>query len=259
MWPLLESCALPTFWRFAERFDYDVVAARLPGDGADESRQQTNAARWAKIGILREALARHELVVWLDADIMICRFDDDVSRHLAPDKFQAFALEQVPQDRRANPNTGVWVLRSGRKARAFLDAVERAGQQYGPWADQGAVIRVLGWDRGHGPFYHGAGPGRGSRFLKGTGWLPPSWNQLHAAQGEDQSGVHAVPRVAAPYAVHFAGLSVGEREPLMRELAARLAQPAAAAERTGIRWAAPDVRGRAGEASRHGAAEPSRD
>ncbi|MCC7021867.1 MAG: hypothetical protein IT338_03515, partial [Thermomicrobiales bacterium] len=110
-----------------------------------------------------------------------------------------------------------------------------------------AVIRVLGWDRGHGPFYHGAGPGRGSRFLLGTGWLPPSWNQLHAAQGEDRAGVHAVPRVAAPYALHFAGLSTAQREPLMRELAEQLSQEAG--EGTAVRWMAEAIgEGREAEA-----------
>ncbi len=105
---------------------------------------------------------------------------------------------------------------AGRRAGRFLDAVERAGQQRGPWADQAAVMKALGWDRG-GSLYHDAGPGAGSPFLRGTGWLPPSWNQLYAVPGEDATGVHAVPRVHEPYALHFAGMRLDERETPMRQ------------------------------------------
>jgi hypothetical protein len=76
-------------------------------------------------------------------------------------------------------------------------------------------MKVLGWDRG-GSLYHDAGPGFGSPFLRGTGWLPPSWNQLYAVPGEDQAGVHAVPRVGQPYALHFAGMAIDERDMPMR-------------------------------------------
>ena len=208
MWRLLERYALPTFWRFADRFAYDVLPSLLDDDGQSDDRRATNGARWAKLPLLREALESYDIVVWLDADVMIRRFDDDIAAHLAPEKFQAFALEQVPQDRRINPNTGVWVMRGGRQAIRFLNTVERAGQQRGPWADQAAVMKVLGWDRG-GSLYHGAGPGVGSPFLRGTGWLPPSWNQLSAVPGEDAAGVHAVPRVNEPHALHFAGMWPG--------------------------------------------------
>jgi hypothetical protein len=220
MWHLLERYSLPTFQRFADRFAYDVLASRLDEDGASDDRRATNAARWAKLPLLRQALESYDIVVWLDADVMICRFDDDIAAHLAPEKFQAFALEQVPQDRRVNPNTGVWVLRGGRQVSRFLHAVERAGQQAGPWADQAAVMKVLGWDRG-GSIYHGAGPGAGSRFLRGTGWLPPSWNQLYAVPGEDAKSVHAIPRVQEPHALHFAGMGMEAREPLMRRTLGR--------------------------------------
>lgn len=217
MWRLLERYALPTFWRFADRFAYDVLPSLLDDDGESDDRRATNGARWAKLPLLREALESYDIVVWLDADVMIRRFDDDIAAHLAPEKFQAFALEQVPQDRRINPNTGVWVMRGGRQAISFLNTVERAGQQRGPWADQAAVMKVLGWDRG-GCLYQGAGPGPGSSFLRGTAWLPPSWNQLYAVPGEDAAGVHAVLRVNEPHALHFAGMGLDERELLMRGL-----------------------------------------
>jgi hypothetical protein len=110
------------------------------------------------------------------ADVLVARTDDDVTAHLHPDHFQALALEQVPAEHRVNPNTGVWLMRSCPSAFDFLDAVEAAGTQPGPWADQGAVLAALGWNRGD-ERYHWSGPGPGTRFLAGTSWLPSGWNQ----------------------------------------------------------------------------------
>src|SRR3954462_15871062 len=171
----LYGLALPPFRRGARRWGWAVDAVDLTADGvaADAGAQR---AKWAKIGLLRSALERAPLAMWVDADVLILRDDEDVSGHLHPAAFQALALEQVPAEHRVNPNTGVWLLRSCPDAFAFLDAVECAGPQPGPWADQAAVMAVLGWDRGD-ERYHWARPGRGSSYLAGTSWLPVSWNQ----------------------------------------------------------------------------------
>ena len=144
---VLHELALPTFRRWADTWGWTVLVHDLATDGvgADDRAQ---AAKWSKLRFLRDALRRHPLALWLDADVLLMRADEDISVHLHPDHFQALALEQVPQEHRVNPNTGVWLLRSCAQSTAFLDAVEEAGPQPGPWADQGAVLAALGWDRG---------------------------------------------------------------------------------------------------------------
>lgn len=166
MHTVLHELALPSFRRYAQRWGWVVCPTDLSvdGAGADPVAQQ---AKWAKIGLLRRALHRHPLALWLDADVLLTRNDDDVASHLHPEAFQALALEQVPLEHRVNPNTGVRLLRAGRPALAFLDAVERAGPQPGPWADQGAVLAALDWNRGD-ERYHWARPGTGNAFLSGT-------------------------------------------------------------------------------------------
>ncbi|MGH8828610.1 MAG: hypothetical protein ACRDVZ_13655, partial [Jiangellaceae bacterium] len=161
MRPVLHELALPTFRRFADRWGYAVLVEDLAGDGAgaDSPAQQ---AKWAKIRLLRAALVEFPLAVWLDADVLIVRDDDDIAEHLHPEHFQALAMEHVPYEHRVNPNTGVWLMRSCPAAFEFLDAVVAAGPQPGPWADQGAVLVALGWDRGD-ERYHWARPGPGGR------------------------------------------------------------------------------------------------
>jgi len=239
---ILEQLALPTFQRFARRWGYAVLAEELPTDGAgaDPAAQQ---AKWAKLRLLREALASFPLALWLDADILLTRDDEDIASHLHPDHFQALALEQVPYEHRVNPNTGVWLLRSCPAAFAFLDAVTTAGRQPGPWADQGAVLAALDWDRGDQQYWW-ARPGRGNQFLAGTSWLPPGWNQPYLDGRTDEDGYNSSARsyadrpvVSHPHALHFMGLSPAARYRHMAAVAKTLPllDPAPATARAGSR------------------------
>ena len=227
---VLHDVALPSFVRYAQRWEWEVSATDLLSDGAgaDEAAQQ---AKWSKISLLRAALQRAPLALWLDADVLLLRDDEDVSRHLQPDAFQALALEQVPQEHRVNPNTGVWLLRSCPEAFAFLDAVEAQGRQPGPWADQGAVLAALGWHRGD-ERYHGARPGPGTVFLRGTSWLPPGWNQPYQGERSAQDAFNSDaasyddrPAVQAPHALHFMGMTPVARYRAMTAVAAGAAAP----------------------------------
>jgi hypothetical protein len=216
MRPVLHDLALPTFRRWADRWGWDVAAHDLPADGvaADDGAQR---AKWAKLRLLRDALSHYPMAMWIDADVLLVREDEDVAVHLHPDAFQALALEQVPAEHRVNPNTGVWLLRSCAESLAFLDAVEAAGPQPGPWADQGAVLCALGWDRGD-ERYHWARPGAGSRFLTGTSWLPPGWNQPFVEGRTEADCFNSAaasyaerPCVPEPHALHFMGMSPAAR------------------------------------------------
>jgi hypothetical protein len=213
---ILRDLALPTFQRYASRWGYSVDIADLPVDGvgADAPAQY---AKWMKLKLLRAALNVFPMAVWLDADVLIVRDDEDILTHLHPDHFQALALEHVPYEHRVNPNTGVWLIRSCPMAFAFLDAVEKAGPQPGPWADQGAVLAALGWDRGDHS-YCWSRPGRGNAFLASTSWLPPGWNQpyLDGRCDHDLFNSSAVsyadrPTVAYPHALHFMGMTPAAR------------------------------------------------
>lgn len=227
MHDVLHELALPSFQDYAARWGWAVHHEDLPydGAGADPAAQQ---AKWAKLRLLRGALQRYQLALWLDADILVLRTDEDITSHLHPAAFQALALEQVPHEQRINPNTGVWLMRSTPQAFGFLDAVEQAGPQPGPWADQGAVLAALGWDRGD-ERYRWAGPGAGSAFTAGTSWLPPGWNQPYLGGRADAGLFNSCarsyddrPQVAAPHALHFMGMRPDARRQHMDAVAGAL-------------------------------------
>lgn len=227
---LMHDVVKPGFQSFAERWGYRLHMVDLEGDGAraDAGAQR---AKWAKVDLLRQALREYPLALWLDADVLLTRTDDDISTHLHPDHFQALALEHVPAEHRVNPNTGVWLMRSCPLAFEFLDAVEAAGPQPGPWADQGAVLAALSWNRGD-VNYHWAGPGRGNQFQAGTSWLPVGWNQpylegrtantCYNGSAESYIGRPTVPR---PFAVHFMGMTPAARLHHMTAMASALPGP----------------------------------
>lgn len=215
MQQVLHELALPTFERYAKTWGYSVRAVDLATDGA-AANPSAQRAKWAKVRLLREALDENDLVLWVDADVLLLRDDEDIADHLHSDAFQALTLEQVPTEHRINPNTGVWLLR-GPEAVTFLDAVDEAGQQPGTWADQGAVLAALGWDRGDDR-YRWARPGAGNRFLAGTSWLPCGWNQPYLGEREEgesfNSDVNSYadrPTVASPHALHFMGMTAEAR------------------------------------------------
>jgi hypothetical protein len=226
----LHDLALPTFRRWANRWEWEVWPVELDADGesADAGAQR---AKWAKLGLLRDALLRAPLAMWVDADVLLLRADQDVTVHLQPSAFQGLALEQVPAEHRVNPNTGVWLLRSCPEAFAFLDAVETAGMQPGPWADQGAVLAALGWDRGD-ERYHWARPGSGNAFLAGTSWLPTAWNQPWTGPREDVDCFNSAaasyadrPVVPRPNALHFMGMTPAARYRAMAAVSATVPTP----------------------------------
>jgi hypothetical protein len=229
---VLHDLALPTFARYAAKWSWRLLVEDLSTDGAGAA-PRAQQAKWVKIRLLRQALETHPLALWVDADVLLLRDDEDLTAHLHPEHFQALALEQVPSEHRVNPNTGVWLLRSCPQAFAFLDAVEAAGPQPGPWADQGGVLAALGWDRGDEQ-YHWARPGRGSAFLEATSWLPPGWNQphLHGRRAEEcfNSAVDSYadrPQVLDPHALHFMGMTPEARYRAMAQVAGRAPAPLA--------------------------------
>jgi hypothetical protein len=221
MAPVLEYTE-PTFKEFAAAFGYRLEVERIV-DGPDLSRE----ARWNKLSLIRHHLqSGADLVLWIDADAIILRpHDEDIAAHLRPTDFQGFVLEIVPVRDRLNPNSGVWLIRRGDLALEFLDEVQKAGLQPTSlrWADQDAIMRVLGWDVG-GERYTGARPrGDGGKFFQQTGWLPTSWNTLYSDERPrlaHRQGMHQVNR---PHILHLAGLTVADRLEILRGLQSKLA------------------------------------
>jgi hypothetical protein len=196
---------------------YEYLCLALPGGNSRDIRS-------SKVPLLLKLLKSGvEELIWLDADALPLRFDQDPLTLLGPNDFQGLALEHIPARDCLIPNTGVWVLRNRPITIAFLEKVIAVGQQPGPLADGGSVMKVLEWDHGD-ENYVGAHPGPVNEFTRGTCILPGSWNQIYVS---DPPLPHQVGMTVLldPHVLHFAGLPNKEREDLMRKELANLAAP----------------------------------
>ena len=91
--------------------------------------------------MLREALASHDLVLWIDADAVIVDSSRDIADELAPDRFLGLVRHGDV------PNTGVMLLRSGDLARDLLDRTWSATRLIDhPWWENAALLDALGYD-----------------------------------------------------------------------------------------------------------------
>ncbi len=207
---VLDRYTLPSFIRFADRYKYEVQVNYLETDGLSRKGSEVRKARWQKINLIKQALLKHSIVLWLDADTMICRDDEDVP--LEPTDYQGLVLHHVPSEGRVNPNTGVWILRKCQKAFDFLASIERIGlPENDRWADQAAVLRALGWILGDERYNGARMPDHPTEYIKGTTWLPSGWNQPYTENRRNPEAYIGRPLVEDPHIIHYMAMSIPER------------------------------------------------
>lgn len=215
MAPVLTGISLPSFASFAERHGYKMQVNYLTEDDADRWSSAAKSVRWQKLRLIRSVLEQCDVAVWVDADVLICRSDTDILESLSASDYQGMVVHTIPLEDRTNPNTGVWVIRNTEKAFRFLDKASEIGMPEGRWADQGAVLRALGWILGDEHYRGARMPDTPTEFMDGTAWLPLSWNLPYHER-------YAGPEVTIdPFAIHFMGMSASDRLKHMREVADR--------------------------------------
>jgi galactosyl transferase GMA12/MNN10 family len=160
----LLTVAKRTFSPYARRYGYDLLLTT-------HKPQMDRPLPWAKIVLLREALRRYELALWLDADLMIVDHALDIATELEPGRF-LYLVEHRYNGFRM-PNSGVMLIRAGDQAEAFLEEVWNQPQFiHHRWWENAAICHVLGYD------LDPPSPRRGTPFLAGTKLLSPRWNSV---------------------------------------------------------------------------------
>jgi hypothetical protein len=156
--------ARQTIEPYARRHGYELD---LRTEVVDASRP----APWSKIRMLRELVERYELVVWLDADLVIVDMREDLASELEDGRF-FYLVEHVHSGWRM-PNTGVMLLRGGSESASFLDAVwsleDYANHR---WWENAAVCELLGYE------LDPPRPARDTPLLAQTKFISPRWNSI---------------------------------------------------------------------------------
>lgn len=153
----LLEVSLPTFQRYALVHGYDLF---VPAQ-RDLNRHHS----WMKIPLICSLLNVYDTVLWLDADVVVRRFDVDIESVTPPSPMH-MVVHETPDG--SVPNCGVWIVR--KEAAEFLESLWplTGFARSECWWEQAAVIAGLGGDPDATPT---STPG-------GSGWgqLPYEWN-----------------------------------------------------------------------------------
>jgi hypothetical protein len=126
-----------SFRRYASRHGYEL---ELHTDVADPTRP----APWSKVALLRRLAATHDVIVWLDADLVIVDESVDIASELEDGRFLYLVEHHTSAGRM--PNSGVMLLRGGAETIAFLDEVYAQEDLVDHrWWENAAICRLLGY------------------------------------------------------------------------------------------------------------------
>jgi hypothetical protein len=159
--------ARSTFAPFARRHGYDVHLYDEPLDGS-------RPAPWSKVVALERLQHEYDLLLWLDADLMIVDGRRDIADELQDGRF-LYLVEHSTKEGRM-PNSGVMLLRTGDDCRSFLaevwaqeDLIEHT------WWENAAICRLLGYE------LDPPRPVRQTAWLARAKFISGRWNSIHDA------------------------------------------------------------------------------
>jgi hypothetical protein len=182
--------AAPSFRRYARRHGYELALHT-------EILDATRPAPWSKVVLLRALAAKHELLLWLDADLVIVNGSRDIAGELEDERFLYLVEHQTQAGRM--PNSGVMLLRGGQETIAFLDDVYAQTDLVNHrWWENAAICRLLGYR------LDPVGLETPTRLLsEHTKLISPRWNSIR-----DAPAPH-------PYIRHYPGYSLKVRAAFM--------------------------------------------
>lgn len=186
----LLKLAATTFRPYAKRHGYDL---HLHTEALDPLRP----APWSKIVALQQIQERYDVLVWLDADLMIVDGRRDIAAELGDDAFSGL-VEHPQAGGGAMPNSGVWVLRTGERCAAFLEEVWAQEDLIDHrWWENAAICRLLGYE------LDPVRPGAPTAWREATTFLDPRWNSIRDAPAQ------------GAYIRHYPGFKVRTRAAFM--------------------------------------------
>jgi hypothetical protein len=135
----------------------------------------TRPAPWSKIVLLRRLAEEYDLLLWLDADLVIVDRSRDIADELEDGRFLYLAEHQTKEGRM--PNSGVMLMRGGEQTAGFLDEVYAQEDLIDHrWWENAAICRLLGYS------LDPVGPGTPTPLLtRHTKLISSRWNSIRDA------------------------------------------------------------------------------
>ena len=186
---------LPLLHAYASRHGHDFGCANLTGE---------RVPSWMKVQALHQALQAHDLVAWIDADVVVLDPTADILGEIG-DKWQAIVEHETECG--TVPNCGVWIVT--RHMLPVLEEMWNSGEDVDhPWWEQAALLRRMGYAITPEPAARLDTP---TTLYEQTLFLSPTWNH-HPRDAR---------RVESPRFAHVT--QYADRLDIVRSLSARAA------------------------------------
>lgn len=202
----------PSLEQYADRHGYDVELRTTP---ATHGRP----ASWGKVELLRELVATHQVVVWIDADAVIVDQRADMASELRPGRDLYVVAHRY--DGNVLPNFGVVMMRGGAWSERFLARLwDRTEFLEHRWWENAGVIEMLGYDD-HWPWQtraDGVALGYGDAPIT---WRRPTMTRLRTRFIDKRWNSVWADESPEPVIQHFPGKSQEERLQMMGDALAR--------------------------------------
>lgn len=169
-WPRLRA--------YAEKHGMDFHQDDLP-------RRNDRPSSWKKLVLIAHGLSLYDTVIWVDADVYVLNFLDDIMAGVPDDAWQAMARHQTNEG--DVPNAGVWIVR--RQMLAYIMAAAMSDNLINhPWWEQAAIHSMMGFEFGENGNVHV----RDTPLYQNTHWLDESFNVCRFTPRETkQNWLHA--------------------------------------------------------------------
>jgi len=174
----------PSFERYAALHGYELCVPEV--DPAPGRRHK----QWSKVAFINQLLPVCDLLFWIDCDAAIVDPSVDIATALPRSKF--LGLVEHHYGGQSIPNTGVMVVRPGRRGRRFFrDMWGQTEFLETRWHDNAAALKLFGYsfDPEATPMY--CRPGRATPWLRGTQFIEHGWNSVPQDMATAPHIIHA--------------------------------------------------------------------
>lgn len=140
---------------------------------------------WKKLSAIAGGLAYAETVIWVDADVFVLNFADDIMAGVPDVAWQAMVRHHTNEG--DVPNAGVWIVR--RPMLPYLMAAAMRDECINhPWWEQAAIHNMMGFVFRDGRNVHVSE----TTLYRQTHWLDESFNICrYSPPGTKQNWLHA--------------------------------------------------------------------
>jgi len=101
----LLSLSIKTLYMYAYNHNYDLF---FPSNNFFSDTTKIKPPSWWKLDVIENLLKTYEQVLWIDSDVIICRFENDIANEM--DQNSTFGLVVHETSDGWVPNCGVWFL-----------------------------------------------------------------------------------------------------------------------------------------------------